>query len=347
MGTFVVSLVVSDGETESAADYVIVTAEDPTSIPTANAGEDSIATIGQTVVLDGSASSDPEDRELSYSWSLLQVPSSSELTELIDAETASPKFTPDARGVYVVNLTVNNGLTHSWPDTLDHRHGRGQFTCRKRRRGHCRGRLYIQLDGANSADPDGDPLLYFWELQSKPADSSATNANFSDRNSESPTFWADVAGDYLLSLSVFDGTYWSSTDTLNITLSERIINTAPTISITDLPAIAGGQGECVYNSFSNDYDCVDCEDQVVELGPNVTINDSDNDPYTVHWELTSGSGKVISPESLDTKVKLKNIESGQPGLCESNEWTLELTVTDCPSAQTKRSTTVTVACCGI
>ena len=83
------------------------------------------------------------------------------------------------------------------------------------------------------------------------------------------------------------------------------------------------------------------------MGPNVTINDADSDPYTVQWELTSGSGIIASPNSVTTNVKLENIEATEPNVCDSNEWVLELTVTDCTTASTKASTTVTVDCCGI
>ena len=95
------------------------------------------------------------------------------------------------------------------------------------------------------------------------------------------------------------------------------------------------------------YDCEDCEDQTIEIGSNVTINDPDNDPYTVMWELTSGSGIISNPSAVTTSVKLENIEATEPNVCDSNEWVLELTVTDCTTASTSESTTVTVDCCGI
>jgi hypothetical protein len=173
----------------------------------------------------------------------------------------------------------------------------------------------------------------------------ASNDNFSDRNAESPSFWADWGGDYVLSLTVTDGANWSLADMVSLTLAERATNTPPTVEIKTLTTFSGGETDCVEDGYV--YDCEDCDDQTVELGPNVTINDSDNDPYTVKWEMTSGSGIVASPYSVTTNVKLENIEATEPNVCDTNEWVLELTVTDCTTASTTKSTTVTVDCCGV
>ena len=123
------------------------------------------------------------------------------------------------------------------------------------------------------------------------------------------------------------------------------MNTAPIVSISTLATISGGEVECEEDGYV--YDCEDCEDQTIEIGSNVTINDPDNDPYTVMWELTSGSGIISNPSAVTTSVKLENIEATEPNVCDSNEWVLELTVTDCTTASTSESTTVTVDCCGI
>ena len=58
--------------------------------PTADAGDDLTVQMGDTVDLDGSASSSPRDgAALSYQWTLGAQPESSE-AELVDADTAFP-----------------------------------------------------------------------------------------------------------------------------------------------------------------------------------------------------------------------------------------------------------------
>ena len=347
VGTYVVSLKVSDGRAESSSDYVIIETNTPSVLPIAMAGDDTTGEVGTDISLDGSSSYDPEGRSLSYAWTVVQKPTDSSLTDLADGTSAATSFSPDARGVFIFNLVVNNGLTDSTPDSVIVT-ATGDDSAPVSSAGEDQASsdcTHIQLDGSASVDPDNDPLQYFWELQAKPSGSAATNDNFSDRNAESPTFWADWAGEYVLSLTVTDGTHWSLADMVQLTLEERKTNTPPVVEITTLATVSGGEVECAEDGYV--YDCEDCDDQTVEMGPNVSINDPDNDPYTVKWELTSGSGIVASPESVVTNVRLENVEATEPNVCDTNEWTLELVVTDCTTASTKKSTTVSVDCCGI
>jgi hypothetical protein len=347
VGTFIVNLMVSDGRAESPVDFLIVNTENPTLLPTAVAGADLSGEVATSVGLDGSASFDPEGRDLTYAWSLIQKPTGSAATDVAAPTMATTSFSPDERGVYIFNLVVNNGLTDSPADALILT-ATGEDGAPVASAGEdqvAEDCAFIQMSGSASVDPDGDPLQYHWELQSKPTDSVASNDSFSDRNAANPTFWADWAGDYVLSLTVSDGANWSLTDMVNLTLSERSTNTPPIVEITTLATVTGGETDCVEDGYV--YDCDDCDDQTVELGPNVNINDPDNDPYTIKWEMTSGSGIVATPTALITNVRLENIEATEPNVCDSNEWVLSLTVTDCTTASTTKSTTVRVDCCGI
>jgi hypothetical protein len=60
----------------------------------------------------------------------------------------------------------------------------------------------VSLDGSKSSDRDGDSLIYNWFLASKPGNSKAF---LSATDSIKPSFFADVAGTYKLSLLVSDG----------------------------------------------------------------------------------------------------------------------------------------------
>jgi hypothetical protein len=110
-GLYVVELVVSDGLLSSAPDSVVVTAGDPNVnlAPVANAGprQRNVA-IGQTVMLDGSKSYDPNGTALTYTWTFKSKPKKSKAT-LQDDTTVAPSFVPDVRGNYVVQLVVSDG----------------------------------------------------------------------------------------------------------------------------------------------------------------------------------------------------------------------------------------------
>jgi PKD repeat protein len=68
-------------------------------------------------MLNGTASSDPENDTLAYRWSLTSVPAGSGAT-LSDAAAATPTFVADIAGAYVVQLIVNDGEFDSSPDTM-------------------------------------------------------------------------------------------------------------------------------------------------------------------------------------------------------------------------------------
>lgn len=73
-GTYVSSLMVSDGQSNSLPDNVSVFAQRPNVPPTANAGPDQSVVTGTVVQLDGRGSFDPEAAILSYSWQMLSRP---------------------------------------------------------------------------------------------------------------------------------------------------------------------------------------------------------------------------------------------------------------------------------
>ncbi len=85
--------------------------------PTADAGSDQLAFVGDTVTLDGSDSSDPDSDSLSFSWSLIETPPRS-LAVLSDEDTVSPSFIVDLPGDYTVQLVVDDGTEDSAPDVV-------------------------------------------------------------------------------------------------------------------------------------------------------------------------------------------------------------------------------------
>jgi hypothetical protein len=71
-------------------------------------------TVGKTVYLDGTLSSDPGGANLDYRWALIYSPRGSQ-TILISSSDPQASFEADVAGKYKVKLTVNNGLTDSAP----------------------------------------------------------------------------------------------------------------------------------------------------------------------------------------------------------------------------------------
>ncbi len=91
----------------------------PARLPVADAGDDQhVLTLSTEVVLDGSASLDPEGEALTFAWSAQALPSSS-AAALDDATLAAPRFTADVPGVYTFGLRVAAGERTSAMDTVN------------------------------------------------------------------------------------------------------------------------------------------------------------------------------------------------------------------------------------
>ena len=75
----------------------------------------------------------------------------------------------------------------------------------------------VALNGSASSDPDGDAITYSWSISSRPVNSTATLTNPTSVN---PTFVADKAGAYMVSLTVSDGTL-TNTAAVSITTINR------------------------------------------------------------------------------------------------------------------------------
>lgn len=85
--------------------------------PVANAGADQTVSATLAVILDGSASTDPDGGTLSYTWTLTDRPVGSSAS-LDNGTTEDPIFVPDEAGTYVVQLVVSDGTDDSAPDVV-------------------------------------------------------------------------------------------------------------------------------------------------------------------------------------------------------------------------------------
>ena len=212
-GDYVVQLIVNDGTVNSAPDSATISTNNVA--PVANAGPDQGNKLpGAVVTLDGSASHDANGDPLTYSWTFLSMPAGSTAT-LAGATTVSPTFTVDRDGAYVVQLIVNDGTVNSAPKSviITSDNVAPVANAGPAQGGKLPG-AFVTLDGSASSDANGDPLTYSWSLTSTPLDS---NAVLSSLTSVSPTFTADLAGNYVVQLIVHDGTVDSAPDSVIIT----------------------------------------------------------------------------------------------------------------------------------
>lgn len=215
-GAYVVQLIVDNGIAKSQPAKVTITVFDTElpKAPTANAGANQNVKAGQSVKLNGAASSSSKGEPLSYSWSLISKPFGS-MAWLNNNTTVTPSFTPDLDGTYIAQLIVNDGLSNSSPSTVSI-----TVTSTNATPVALAGddksvpiNSKVTLDGSRSSDSDGDTLRYIWTMVSKP---STSQAFLLGNETVSPSFTADKAGNYVVSLVVNDGLEDSKTSSIVI-----------------------------------------------------------------------------------------------------------------------------------
>lgn len=83
--------------------------------PIADAGLGLLASVGDTVILNGTSSADPEGSGLSFRWE-----QTGGVQVTLKGETsAEPQFSIESPGTYRFTLVVNDGYQDSEPDTVE------------------------------------------------------------------------------------------------------------------------------------------------------------------------------------------------------------------------------------
>jgi len=261
-GVYVAALTVTDGCATSALDKVAVVATD--GAPVAVAGPNQTVHPGDTVILDGSSSGDPDRDAISYAWSLVTRPYGS-VAALAAATSAKPTFVADAPGAYVALLTVSDGASTSTPAaTVIQAGGPGPG---------CSGVLpiaiagsdqtmsspgYVSLNASGSRPNGGANVTFRWSLVTAPAGSQAALNVFGS----SSGFSANRAGIYVVSLVVNDGCADSAPAFVKIT----VLNAPPTVTMGYVPSSVPFGVPFQFNGYAYD--------------PN-------GDPVTYTWTLVS------------------------------------------------------------
>jgi hypothetical protein len=248
VGTYRIRLVANDGSASSAPDTVRVTAQvgTPTNqAPAANAGADQTVDVGALVQLSGKASSDPDGDPITHAWTWVSQPAGSKAT-LSSATAVDPSFTADVAGTYRLRLIVRDGSLNSPPDevivTARVPVNQPPVADAGPDQGVIRG-ASVQLDGGGSRDPDGDPITHQWTLDKRPTGSTAA---LSDPKAVRPTFRADVAGTYEVTLVVSDGSANSAPDLVRIVATPPDVTPPRATTMTITPnSIDGTKGGSV------------------------------------------------------------------------------------------------------
>jgi hypothetical protein len=202
--------------------------------PLADAGLDRAVLAGQTVVLDGSGSVDPDGDPVVFSWEIVTRPIDSN-AQLSDPKAVRPNFTADMPGAYEFSLTLDDGYVLGAPDHVTVSTANVAPAADAGSDDAVPQGAAAMLDGTGSSDGNGDRITYSWLLVGKP---SGSVAEFSDPANPQSSFLTDLPGDYVAELTVNDG--WATSAAGRVTLSTG--NVAPAAHAGwDLATAATGQ----------------------------------------------------------------------------------------------------------
>jgi len=293
-------LTVTDSGGLQTTDTCIVTVSSVNLPPVANAGPDQTVNEGDTVILDGSNSTDPDDGVASYLWTqtagpavTLSDPAAAQTTfsaPVVGAGGASLTFrlrVTDGFGSSATNTCIVNITNGNLPPTADA--GADQTADEG---------VSVALDGSNSTDPDDGIASYLW------VQIAGNTVVLSNTTAVQPTFTAPNVGpsgeSLTFELTVTDSGGLRSTDTCIVTVSW--VNLPPT-------ANAG-------------------PDQTVDESVTVTLDgsnstDPDDGIGSHQWKQLGGSQVTLS----DPSAAISTFTAPDVGMS-GDSLTFQLTVTD-------------------
>ncbi|KJY96735.1 PKD domain-containing protein [Pseudoalteromonas piscicida] len=199
-GVYGIKALVSDGVSQSWSNTQLINVNSSgESKPSAFIAPISDITLGESIVLDGSQSRDPEGMPLSYIWRIAKQPGSDTLPALQDAKI---EFTPSVLGSYQIELKTFDGALYSEATSVTFNVTDNQspvIQIKEPLETEVQVGQLVSIDASQSYDPEGQALSYSWRLIGPNNDVLIGNEHTSLFS-----FTPDLAGVYRVELVVND-----------------------------------------------------------------------------------------------------------------------------------------------
>jgi len=304
-------LTVTDNDGANATDTVNVTIQNVNQLPVANAGTDQAVNEGDTVNLDGTASSDSDGSISSYSWTQTGGPA----VILTGANTATAGFTApqvstDTVLTFVLSIIDNAGGNATDTVVVTVQNVNQLPTANAGVDQTVNEGVTVNLDGTASSDIDGSITAYNWVQTAGPA------VVINGGNTAMPSFTApQVTTDTVLTfeLTVTDNDGANAIDTVMVTVQ----------NVNQLPVANAGVDQAVNES------------SIVSLDGSAS-SDSDGTIISYSWIQTSGPAVTLSGAGTATPGFTA------PAVTVDTSVTFELTVTDNDGGNATDSVVITI-----
>jgi len=244
-GDYVVSLIVNDGTSNSAASRMTFTATSPVPVAVTEAihsvslGIDSLGLSG-----DNSTLPTGQTGQLQYQWTLNEKPKDS-AASLLNADQSQATLQLDIAGDYKLQLVViYDGISSTPNDVVVTVSSGNSAPVAKADDLTIELGQQVVLDGSASIDPDGEQLQYRWQWDSTPVKpKGAPVPDLLGKDSATLRFTPQAVGTYHLTFFVYDGVWKSAEKDVVVT----VVN--PTDATTNTPPI----GEIVATGYWPSY----------------------------------------------------------------------------------------------
>jgi hypothetical protein len=284
--------------------------------PVADAGADqSVAATGATtaVTLNGSGSTDADNDELTYSWTLNGGVISTTMSPTLNLADGSYTFTltvsdGEASDVDEVTVSVVNTIPVARAGADQTKEATGPNTS-------------ATLNGSASTDADGDALMYSWSLNGSVVSTSAN-----------PTVSLGL-GAHTFTLTVSDAQGASDTDEVTVRITDT---TAPSISFTSVTTQLWPPNHKMVLVARN----ISATD-IVNGSTSVSIMVSSNEPANGRGDgNTNSDSQVVANPNGTYDVYVRSERTGSNA---GRVYTINMTSTDASGNTSSRSMTATVA----
>ncbi|MCG3173080.1 MAG: hypothetical protein GMKNLPBB_01256 [Myxococcota bacterium] len=317
------SLTVFDGEVSSKEDIVRITiVKKENRPPLAKVMTPMSVRTGTIVIMNSSASTDPENDRIFHTWK--QV--SGTTVSLNNQNSAFPWFRAASSGEYQFAVTVSDGLDSSNPATVTV-NARPDETNRSPVASAGEDRVInvgqsVTLSGSRSFDPDRDRLTYTWSQVAGPE--VIVLENRESVSITTPSFNTD--GFYEFALIVSDGKSNSSPDFVSVRVKRG--NLPPEANSGVQQTVAPGAQVTLYGagSFDNDGDTLfynwrQISGDVVKISGPRTVNPifvAPDKPQTMEFGLIVNDGILSSSESK-VKIIVANEVTNRPPVANAGD----------------------------